>query len=426
MIEQKIILGRRAFISGVIACGAASLLLPQTLWADEVETKQAEADAALRQLQDMQSELDRASNSYYRALEAQASAELQMADAQMRIDAETATILDCQQQLARRAREMYRAGGNTFLDVLLGSATFEDFANNWSILNLMNESDAALVKRSKESRQALSNARTSYAIQRETARHEAEQARIVQSNALATVTSMQAVYDSLSAEAMTLVAQSQAQQATVTDPATIAALVQQATAEVETADWVPAPEEQAAMVTAALVAQQAAAQEAAAAAAAESAPAAAPDPTPVATPEPAPATTTTQTATTPATTTVTPTVSGSTVGERAVSVALQYLGMDYVWGGKSVDDGGFDCSGLVSNSYSMAGSYAPSYTGSLIDWGQEVDEPQIGDVCVIHEEDGSQHTGLYYGDGTMIHAATYGVGVIIGPVQEGMTYRRLE
>ena len=31
---------------------------------------------------------------------------------------------------------------------------------------------------------------------------------------------------------------------------------------------------------------------------------------------------------------------------------------------------------------------------------------------------------LYYGGGSMIHASTYGVGVIIGPVQEGMIYRR--
>ena len=45
----------------------------------------------------------------------------------------------------------------------------------------------------------------------------------------------------------------------------------------------------------------------------------------------------------------------------------------------------------------------------------KTDSPQPGDIAV-----NSGHTGIYIGDGQMIHAATYGVGVIIGPVQAGM------
>ena len=37
---------------------------------------------------------------------------------------------------------------------------------------------------------------------------------------------------------------------------------------------------------------------------------------------------------------------------------------------------------------------------------------------------GSSHVGLYIGGGQMIHCATYGVGVIIGPVQSGMVFVR--
>jgi cell wall-associated NlpC family hydrolase len=105
---------------------------------------------------------------------------------------------------------------------------------------------------------------------------------------------------------------------------------------------------------------------------------------------------------------------------------LEYLGWAYVWGGKSPSAGGFDCSGFVSYCYSQAGSSAPSYTGSLISWGYGVSTPQPGDVCVIHQDwdGGSQHTGIYYGNGQMIHASTFGVGVIIGRVQSGMVYRR--
>ena len=438
MNEQTITLGRRAFISGIIACGMTPLLLPKTAWADEADQKQAEADEAWNQLQDMQGQLDRASNAYYQALEAQAVAELHMADAQARIEGETETIIECQQKLANRAREMYRTGGNTFLDVLVGSSTFEEFANNWSALNFMNMSDATLVKRSKESRQAVTNAKAAYAIQRETAQHEAEQARLVQSDALTTVTSMQEVYDNLSAEAAVLVAERQSQQATVSDPETIAALVQEATAAVAEANWVPLPEE-AAVAYAAEQASNASSQSgggstsgavnnepapAAPAATPEpvvSEPVYAPEPEPVYVPEPEPEP---EPVYVPEPVYEEPAVSGGSLGERVVSVALQYLGWDYVWGGKSPAAGGFDCSGFVSYCYAQAGSYAPAYTGSLIYWGTPVSSPQIGDVCVIHEENGNQHTGIYYGGGSMIHASTFGVGVIIGPVQAGMQYRR--
>lgn len=42
-----------------------------------------------------------------------------------------------------------------------------------------------------------------------------------------------------------------------------------------------------------------------------------------------------------------------------------------------------------------------------------------GDVAV-----NESHCGIYIGNGQMIHCATYGVGVIIGPVQSGMVFVR--
>lgn len=108
-------------------------------------------------------------------------------------------------------------------------------------------------------------------------------------------------------------------------------------------------------------------------------------------------------------------------GNAVVDRAYQWLGKaDYVWGACS--PGAFDCSGFVS--YCLTGNYARlGTTGTFIGWPQ-VSDPQPGDVCVIHEEYGSQHTGIYIGGGRMIHAATFGVGVIEGPVQAGMIYVR--
>ena len=42
-------------------------------------------------------------------------------------------------------------------------------------------------------------------------------------------------------------------------------------------------------------------------------------------------------------------------------------------------------------------------------------DPQPGDICTNWS-----HCGIYIGGGQMIHAADYGIGVIIGPVQAGM------
>lgn len=422
MNEQKNTVSRRFFINGALVCSAACLLNPTIAFADEASTQQAEADAALAKLESMQSELDRASNDYYQALDEQQRAQEAMASAQRQIDQATATIASCQSELGTRARSMYRSGSNSFLDVLLGSMTFEDFATNWDILNTMNENDAALVQTSKNAREQMSESKAVYQVQEATAAQKASDAKQVQESAMATVADMQAVYNKLSAEAAALVAQKEAAQKTVADPDTLASLAEQG------ADAVADYGGSAGSGSASSGGGSADAGSGASSGATVDTGGS----TPVDTgsgsvdtggsggsgavdaggssgggssvvEDPAP--------------------SGSDLGSRVVSVALQYLGWDYVWGGKSPAYGGFDCSGFVSYCYSVAGGYAPSWTGSLINWGYQVWDPQPGDVCVIHNDE-HQHTGIYYGGGQMIHASTFGVGVIIGRVQSGMQYRR--
>lgn len=107
-------------------------------------------------------------------------------------------------------------------------------------------------------------------------------------------------------------------------------------------------------------------------------------------------------------------------GNAVVDRARSWIGKaDYVWG--ACAPGAFDCSGFVS--YCLTGNYVRlGTTATFIGWPQ-VSNPQPGDVCVVHN-DYSQHTGIYVGNGMMIHAATYGIGVIEGPVQPGMIFVR--
>ena len=105
----------------------------------------------------------------------------------------------------------------------------------------------------------------------------------------------------------------------------------------------------------------------------------------------------------------------SSTGNAIVDRAYSQLGAAYEWG--ACRPGAFDCSGFVS--YCLTGSYTRlGTTYTFLGWPQ-VSDPQPGDVCV-----NADHCGIYIGGGQMIHAATEGVGVIIGPVQSGMIYVR--
>ena len=103
-------------------------------------------------------------------------------------------------------------------------------------------------------------------------------------------------------------------------------------------------------------------------------------------------------------------------GNAVVDRAYGWVGKaSYVWGACS--PGAFDCSGFVS--YCLTGSYSRlGTTYTFLAWPQ-TSNPQPGDVCV-----NASHCGIYIGGGQMIHAATEGVGVVVGPVQGGMIYVR--
>lgn len=105
------------------------------------------------------------------------------------------------------------------------------------------------------------------------------------------------------------------------------------------------------------------------------------------------------------------TVTGNIVVDRAYAE----LGKPYVWGGVGPD--GYDCSGFVS--YCLTGRHTRLGTTTTFMGWTRVSDPQPGDICV-----NSGHTGIYIGGGQMIHASTYGVGVVVGSVQSGMIYVR--
>jgi peptidoglycan DL-endopeptidase CwlO len=97
----------------------------------------------------------------------------------------------------------------------------------------------------------------------------------------------------------------------------------------------------------------------------------------------------------------------------AARIALQYLGVPYVWGGASPS--GFDCSGLVMYSYAQLGISLPHYTVSQWNATQPISMSQLepGDLVFFN---GLGHVGIYIGGGQMVDAPHTGSVVRIDPI----------
>jgi cell wall-associated NlpC family hydrolase len=94
------------------------------------------------------------------------------------------------------------------------------------------------------------------------------------------------------------------------------------------------------------------------------------------------------------------------IGAQAVAVAMQFLGVPYVWGGESPS--GFDCSGLTKYAYAQVGIGLTHYTGSQWNEGVRVPADQLlpGDLVFFRSDLG--HMGMYIGNGQYIHAPQTG------------------
>ncbi len=108
----------------------------------------------------------------------------------------------------------------------------------------------------------------------------------------------------------------------------------------------------------------------------------------------------------------------------AVGIAMQYLGVPYVWGG--ADPSGFDCSGLVMYVYAQMGISLPHGATAQYSAGTPIDysDLQPGDLVFFGSGGGyMSHVGIYIGGGSMIHAPFEGTVVQVGSVSSGGSFR---
>lgn len=350
---------RKLLGSGLAVALVASLAIPaaSAFAVPSAASKQAEAQAALASLNTMQKNLDEAESKHWSALQEKEEAETKRDEAQTKLNEANTKIGKLQHKLGSRARNMYRSGSASALDVLFGSTSFKEFATNWDLLNQMNQQDAQLVSETKTLRETIEASKREYTEQARVASEKEEEARKVASEAQSTVDAMQRTYNSLSSEAAQLLEQERAAQ-------TAAAVAS---------------------------AQQAVNQSASGVSSAPS------------------GGSSNKGSSKPAPQYSAPT--GNTIVDRARSA----LGKPYVWG--ATGPNGYDCSGLVG--FALTGSHKRIGVAATFAGYPRVSNPQPGDICA-----NATHCGIYIGNGQMIHAATFGVGVIVGPVQKGMVITR--
>lgn len=109
------------------------------------------------------------------------------------------------------------------------------------------------------------------------------------------------------------------------------------------------------------------------------------------------------------------------IGAQAVSVAMQFLGTPYVWGGESPS--GFDCSGLTKYAYGQVGVGLSHFTGAQWNEGVRVPADQLlpGDLVFFRADLG--HMGMYIGGGQYIHAPQTGDVVKISSMSDRGDYQ---
>ena len=97
----------------------------------------------------------------------------------------------------------------------------------------------------------------------------------------------------------------------------------------------------------------------------------------------------------------------ATIRARIVSDAMEQLGVPYVWGGESLAEGGFDCSGICYYSYGRSGITLPRVAVDQYNATPKIDASSLRPGDLIFQGSTSAdiyHVMMYIGDGLTLEA----------------------
>jgi peptidoglycan DL-endopeptidase CwlO len=338
---------------GVALVGAGPAL------ADRIEDKKAEAQQVLADIQALDAELGQSIEAYNAAtIELDAiRADLEANRRQMGVARGNLGV--AQRRLANRLRDLYVGGGSTSaLEVFLGSTSFEDLINRLDTIDRVSQEDTQVL-------QEVQRFRTEVTIRRgklKTAK--ANQEAVVAARAAAKreieagLAERQELLSSIRGEIERLKAEEARRQRILAQQAALRLASQEAA-------------EQHAIDTSVIGAG----------------------------------------AETPEAVIAPPSRYGGVVG-----IAMQYLGIPYLWGGSSPASG-FDCSGFIMYVYAQVGVSLPHHAASQYSYGVPVSYDQLapGDLVFFN---GLGHAGIYIGGGQFIHSPHTGDVVKISSLSD--------
>jgi cell wall-associated NlpC family hydrolase len=355
------------------AVAAALLTVSPAATADPtIDSKRAQAQAVLGEIQEMDSRLSKAIEAYNYA-----NIQLDEIDGELTSNARhlvvaRSSLKVAQGHIAHRLRTLYIEGGSGgVIEVLLGAQSLDDLLARLDVAEAVGEQDAKILADVKQFRREVTERRErlkdARAAQARVVAERAEQKAWIEGE----LRERQRLYDSIKEEIVRLEEAERRRQAFLEAQARQRLLAEQQAAAASAAQAQASSTESASTLSSSSFR----------------------DPI------------TDDTGAAP------PAVYGGVVG-----IAMQYLGTPYVWGGMS--PGGFDCSGFVSYVYGQMGVSLPHHAASQYGYGTPVsrDELQAGDLVFF---DGLGHVGIYIGGGQFIHSPHTGDVVKISSLYDG-------
>jgi len=361
-------------IAVLVAALAAGLLLAVAPASGQsIQDKQAQAQAILAQVNQLDTSLEQAAEAYNYANIQLDKIDQDLASNQRHLRAARKSLGVAQERIAQRLRDLYVHGeGDSTLEVILGATSLDDVVTRLDAIQRVAKQDTTILNAVKQYRKEVETRRAQLTQARK------DQARVVSERAAqrgaieAKLSERRQLLSSVKDEIARMQAAEQRRQAQLAAEARARAQAAQRAAE--------------------LAAQQAAAQQAAPAIPAE-----------ISTPDVA------------VEGSYDPNIPAPRYGS-VVSIALQYLGVPYVWGGSSPSTG-FDCSGFTSYVFAQVGVSLPHHAASQYSYGVPVPYDQLAPGDLVFFE-GLGHVGIYIGGGQFVHAPHTGDVVKISSLSD--------
>lgn len=188
----------------MMLCAVPASAAPST--GAQIQTAQQQADAARKRMDEMQVQLAAGISGYDAAAKNLSATRSRIAKNTRRLSELDKSMKVGQSRLSGRAAFQYRTGTPGILDVLLGAASFEEFANRLYVMSTIASQDAVLLVRLKKERAEAMGLRSDLAAQESAQVAQRDKVDSRRAGVQKQVDAQERYLDSLSTEVNTLMA----------------------------------------------------------------------------------------------------------------------------------------------------------------------------------------------------------------------------